>query len=609
MIIWPSSVRTQQKSCPNAVPVEDRNGEPVTRDPSNYFGRIWVKLWPVGLSILVLSVVAGLGLVPSAAAYDFTADLLTKGQVATQTNSGLPAINAKNGYVFDAKIVLAATSTLTNGSILLPAGLGSEALISSAPGNDPEFSHKVNKQSTLDKDYPDGAYTFTIEDTADGLLQPTLQLTGSDYPPLPHLNNFSAGQAINANGYFNATWDAFAGGIATDFVQFHIEDLAGNKIWETPDVEKPGALDGTATNAVVPAGVLNTNQTYNARIQFQKAVTANWTNYPGVLSESGYYTRTTFTLATTAAVAPDVQECELAKANKWLQTGTNSLILETGHEYSINATVDAYTPGILSTGAMILPSTGASSRVLAIQSGKTELAYTDVASNAVGLDSLYGTGAYTMVFPTPDDGAKSLHFVLPADNYPPAPVFANFDTLQFVDITQPFTIAWNPWVGGNPNDLIVVRIEDHLQNKFFQSGSLGQKSALNGTATSIVIPTNTLPAGQTFEIHITFIRFAEVTTAAYPGVLQLSDFQTRTKINTTTHGAAQPAVLGLSPGSSPNQFQLSAQVLPGVSYRLDGSSNLLQWFPLSTNTASSNLLQWAYPTASPWLFFRSVTLP
>ena len=568
-----------------------------------------MKPGPIGLLILVLAVVAGLGRVSSAAAYDFTADLVTKGQEATQTNSGLAVINAKNGYVFDAKIVLASTSALTNASILLPAGLGTEALTASSAGSDPEFSHKVNKESTLDKDYPDGVYTFTIEDTSDGLLHPALSLSGTNYPPLPHLANFSAAQAINANGYFNATWDAFTGGKRTDFVQLHIEDLAGNKIWETPDVEKPGALDGTATNAVVPPGVLNTNQTYNARIQFQKGVTVDWTNYPGVLSEAGYFTRNTFTLATTAAVAPDVEECELAKANKWIQTGTNSQILETGHEYSINASVQAYNPGILSTGAMVLPSTGAPSRVLGVQPGDTELAYTDVASNAVDLDSLYGAGTYTLVFPTPNDGAKSLRLTLPADDYPPAPQFVNFAALQFVDITQPFTILWNPWVGGSPNDLIVVRIEDHLQNKFFQSGGLGEKGALDGTATSIVIPTNTLPSGQTFEIHITFIHFAAVTTAAYPGVLLLADFQTRTKINTTTHGPAQPAVLGISPGTNPNQMQLSAQVLPGFSYRLDGSSNLLQWFALSTNTASGNLLQLAYPTTGPQLFFRSVTLP
>ena len=106
-------------------------------------------------------------------------------------------------------------------------------------------------------------------------------MTGSTYPPLPHLQNFSAAQAINANGYFDATWDAFAGGTAADFVQLHIEDLAGNKIWETPDVDKVGALDGTATNALVPPGVLSTNQTYNARVQFQKAVTVDRTTYPG----------------------------------------------------------------------------------------------------------------------------------------------------------------------------------------------------------------------------------------------------------------------------------------------------------------------------------------
>jgi hypothetical protein len=589
--------------------VKDRSGVLGTSFLLSYFGKIEVKPWRTGFLILVLPVAAGLVAVDSAAAYDFTADLVSKGQEAAQTTPGLPVINAQNGYVFEAEIVLAAASAITNSSILLPNGLGTATLVSSSSGSKLEFSHKVNKLSTLDKDYPNGVYTFTIGGVNDGLLRPALQLAGSTYPPLPQFQNFAAAQAINANGYFNATWNAFTGGGTTDFVQFHIEDLAGNKVWETPDVEKPGALDGTATNAVVPPGVLNTNQTYNARIQFQKAVTVDRTNYPGVLSESGYYTRTTFTLATTGAAAPDVEECEIAKANKWIQTGTNSLILETGHEYSINASVQAYSPGILSTGAVFLPPTSASSRVLAIQPGNTELAYTDVAANAVILDSLYGAGTYALAFPTPHDGAKSLGIALPADNYPPAPQFANFDALQFVDITQPFTISWNPWAGGGSKDLIVVRIEDHLQNKFFQSGGLGQIGALDGTATSLVIPTNTLPAGQTFEIHVTFIRFAAITTAAYPGVLLMSDFQTRTKINTTTHGPPQPAQLGLSPGSSQNQFQLSAQVLPGFSYRVEGSSNLLQWFALSTNTASSNLLQWEYPATSPRLFFRSVTLP
>ena len=196
----------------------------------------------------------------------------------------------------------------------------------------------------------------------------------------------------------------------------------------------------------------------------------------------------------------------MAKANKWIQTDMNTLVFETGHEYSINVSVQSYIPGILSTGAVLLPPTGASSRVLGIQPGNTELAYTDVASTAAGLDLLYGTGTYTLVFPTLHDGAKALSIVLPADNYPPAPQFVNFDALQFVDVTQPFTIMWDPWVGGSPSDLIVVRIEDHLQNKFFQSPGLGQNGALDGTATSIVIPTNTLPTGQTFEIHVTFIR-------------------------------------------------------------------------------------------------------
>ena len=162
MMIWPARMKTDKKPWANAVSVEDRSGDPGSTGPSNYFGRIWLKPWSIRLLILVLPAVGGFGPVHSAAAYDFTADLVTKGKEATQTNSGLAVINAQNGYLFDADIVLAATSAITNSSIFLPSGLGTEVLTLASSGSKLEFKHKVNTLKTLDKDYPDGVYTFTI---------------------------------------------------------------------------------------------------------------------------------------------------------------------------------------------------------------------------------------------------------------------------------------------------------------------------------------------------------------------------------------------------------------------------------------------------------------
>jgi hypothetical protein len=175
---------------------------------------------------------------------------------------------------------------------------------------------------------------------------------------------------------------------------------------------------------------------------------------------------------------------------------------------------------------------------------------------------------------------------------------------------QPFTISWDPWTGGTINDFVQVRIEDHQFNKFFETPNLGKAGELDGRATSAVIPAGTLPPGQSLEIHLTFTRLSALDTTSYSSVLGLTDFQARTKFNIQTAPApGSKPVLMLTTLPSGQGYQLSAPAVSNIFYRIDGSSNLLQWTSLATNKPPGNLLQWQDTNQRGSFFYRAVVLP
>ncbi len=72
----------------------------------------------------------------------------------------------------------------------------------------------------------------------------------------------------------------------TDFIQFQVEDLSGNKLFETPDLGKPGFWDGTATQALVAPGAMLIGQTNRVTLTFQKAIPVDQNSLPGRLGRS-----------------------------------------------------------------------------------------------------------------------------------------------------------------------------------------------------------------------------------------------------------------------------------------------------------------------------------
>lgn len=130
----------------------------------------------------------------------------------------------------------------------------------------------------------------------------------------------------------------------------------------------------------------------------------------------------------------------------------------------------------------------------------------DFASKAL-LDLSYpNEGTYEMSITGATDGTQTINLSFgDLDNYPPAPHVLNYDALQMVDPSQPLVISWNGWTGGTGNDLIQVEIYQN-DNEIYNSPGPGEMNSLDGTATSVTIPANTLSANSTYTVEVVFAK-------------------------------------------------------------------------------------------------------
>ncbi len=494
---------------------------------------------------LFLSSLAALSVTPAVEGADVSIYTVKKGIQYAQTDSGPPVAGTNNSYVFEADVFSFLPNEVTSAMVLLPPPIGTNQALAEQPSqNQFQLRHKYNTQTALNTHYPDGNYALGINAIHDGTKTLNLALTGAAYPNAPHLTDFPTLQMVNANGYFQATWGPFAGGTSNDFVQFRIEDLAGNKLFETPDYGKPGALNGTALSTLVYApGILTAGQTNNGTLTFQTNVVVDSNSYPGAVGVADYYIRTSFSVITTTSAAPDVKLYEVTKGRRFVQNDTNAPTPNKGQEFDFQASVQASSSNLVASASALFP--GNKLQSLPSQGDGVNFAFSDASTTQIALDAFYANGAYTFTIHTVDDGTRSLTLPLTGNAYPPPPHIANFDATQSVYANEESTVAWDPWPGGNSADFIQLRIEDLQNNKIFATPDLGKVNALDGTATSAVVKAGSLVPGQSYNATLLFKRIPALDTTNYPAALGLADYYGRTTftINTAPADAKSYSVL------------------------------------------------------------------
>jgi len=467
---------------------------------------------------------------------DVTVFSITKGFYYEQTGAASPTVLTNNGYVFEANVFLNSPGALRTAFIQPPGG--TDVALDFNDTLQYQLRDKFNTRAKLDTRYPDGSFVMTLNTVNDGNRGIVMPLVGAGYPTPPHVVNFVAGQQIIADGYFKLVWDPMNGGDTSDFIQFRIEDLQGNKIFETHDFGEVGALNGTATFVWIEPGTLKPGKTYAATLRFQRNVTIN-RGYAGSLGPASYFARTSFPLVTSSAAAPDVVNVQLSKSRSFVQVDAATIGAETNKEYTFEAKINGRDPNLVRGGSIVTP-TG-NTLTLTPDSDNEDFDYSASASSQGLFDSQFFNGSYSFSINTLHDGLRTLPLSLPASSYPPAPHIINFDAAQA--IRGDFRVQWDAWTDGRDTDWIQLRIEDNDNNTVFKTADLGEKGALDGRATGAIVPAGELTPGKSYRGRVYFHRILTVEASSYPGVLSFVSFYSKTKFDME---AAPPDVKSLN---------------------------------------------------------------
>lgn len=222
-----------------------------------------------------------------------------------QSSASAPTPGAGNPYRFEAVV-----GPNVQGSVL-----GATVSASGIPAQDLSFDDNVQwfsfnakfaSQTALDSATPSGNYTLVINTLNQGQKTVTLNLPAETFPAAPHISNWTAAQSIDPTKDFTLKWDAFAGGTTNDFILVLMGDAnTGVVALRSPDPFRAGALKGTSTSVVIPAGTLQPSATYQMEITFVKIKSQNTTSYPGAVGVVGFNSFTdTGLMTTTNPVSP-----------------------------------------------------------------------------------------------------------------------------------------------------------------------------------------------------------------------------------------------------------------------------------------------------------------
>ena len=160
------------------------------------------------------------------------------------------------------------------------------------------------------------------------------------------------------------------------------------------------------------------------------------------------------------------------------------------------------------------------------------------------LDSSYPTNVYVFHIPFLNGTSTNLLLALPAGTPPAtAPHVNNFAAAQTIDPGADFALGWDAFSGGTTGDFIWLQIEDGSTN-VFDSGDSIFGGGLDGTATGITIPANTLKPAHGYVGHLIFEKVAATNGGYAPA---FSGYSQQTDFYLATSGATIPALVSTVP--------------------------------------------------------------
>ncbi len=499
-----------------------------------------------------------------------------------------------NPAQFSATVKTYGTSLVAQATLLLPTNslLQSTNLPLQPDGLTLRFVETARTDAQLDARCGTGVYGLNLSTAHDGVRSLTINLPTLTNPlPPPQIVRYSSLQNIRASKPFTVGWLPCTNGTATDFIQLTIRDGADNKVFATPDLGSPNALNGLATNALVPAGALQGGQPYKGQLMFRRNASLNTTNYPGVLCLADHHTQTTFAMK---AAPADIARYALAKGQVFQQTGPGASVALPTNGCFFTALLQSLTSNSVSSASLITPSN--SSRIMD-RSGQTLWALTNTLSTPAALNLAFPAGRYTLRATCANDGTQALYLSLPTA-FPPAPHLLDYDPAQLHDAFMDFRLAWDRFTTAGTNSFIQLTIRNPDGQTVFATPDFGNPGALSGAAVSAFVPAGVLGPNSFYEGSLLFESFQLTNATAYAQIPGRASMVSVTRFRFGTFGPGNPPVLRPGWDIASRSFLLDADVVPNQSYLIEYCTNFPpQWLPLFTNSSSSNILEFADPGA------------
>ncbi|MGD0261919.1 MAG: hypothetical protein ABSD29_19290 [Verrucomicrobiota bacterium] len=272
---------------------------------------------------------------------------------------------------------------------------------------------------------------------------------------------------------------------------------------------------------------------------------------------------------------PDVFDYYVMKLEAYLQVGPTNLVLNTNYgPFHTYVSVVQSAPDTVWFALVVLP-TGAEV-ALPLGSSGLEVETKESFPTQAAMDAAYPPGNYTFWLDTLDDGTQSPVLTLPSAAYPNPPqlTVSNFAAAQAINPLSPFTLQWNAIPGATTSDFIWVHATDTNDNVVFSTPipPIDPRDALNGTVTSVIIPTNTFQPGQAYTGWIILSQITSENTTEYPGVPGVTLVAAMTSFPLAL--ASATPVVGQPARLSSNLFQFQLSGMADQNYTVQVSTNL-----------------------------------
>lgn len=172
-------------------------------------------------------------------------------------------------------------------------------------------------------------------------------------------------------------------------------------------------------------------------------------------------------------------------------------------------------------------------------------------ASVAAMDAAYPSGDYTLSITGVNDSTYSSTLSIGSVSYLSVPLVSNYNALQAIDATQPFTVNWGAVSGTQGYDFFLVQIwsAPDLGNGWLSGDVLytapwpGQPGATNYLSTGVTVPAGVLAPGNEYVLGVGIRHIDSIDPFSYPGVPMATFYASADYMSIQT--VPEPATLSL----------------------------------------------------------------